>query len=286
MLNELDEFRAYTEQPIYAAKNKRDTSYMGRFTFLTLLEFEGIGRILTTVARGYLFKDGEDPYARIEYARRALCAWCSVPEKTKKAPEPGGSPRVNFSDLSSEFPELVDAKGSGWLYRHVKNLIQFVKENPNLVSVTAAKNCDILAKGFSNAWKKKVRQLQVSIFAPSTKGAWLLRFDDILADALELGPLQNYEVNLTQETLDLLAEKTPKGVPDTLLPLLVRYYLAHLNAGNDWVILPISSVDAHFGSNSFSKKWKPLLPKDIFEYKVSYGVCKMKLEINTKGIHK
>ena len=113
-----------------------------------------------------------------------------------------------------------------------------------------------------------------------------MRFDDILADALELGPLQNYEVNLAQETLDLLAEKTPKGVPDTLLPVLVRYYLANLKEGNDWVILPVSSVDAHFGSNSFSKKWKPILPKDIFEYKVSYGVCKMKLEINTKGIHK
>ena len=62
MLNELDEFRAYTEQPNYTAKNKRDTSYMGRFTFLTLLEIEGIGRILTTIARGYLFKDNEDPY--------------------------------------------------------------------------------------------------------------------------------------------------------------------------------------------------------------------------------
>lgn len=29
MLNELDEFREYTEQPIYTAKNKRDPSYMG-----------------------------------------------------------------------------------------------------------------------------------------------------------------------------------------------------------------------------------------------------------------
>ena len=75
MLNELDEFREYTEQPIYTAKNKRDTSYMGRFTFLTLLEFEGIGKIMSTVAREYLFKDGEDPYEKIEYTQRSIACF-------------------------------------------------------------------------------------------------------------------------------------------------------------------------------------------------------------------
>ena len=86
-------------------------------------------------------------------------------------------------------------------------------------------------------------------------------------------------MNLAQETLDLLAEKTPKGVPDTLLPLLVRYYLANLKEGDDWVILPVSSVDTYFGSNSFSKKWKPQLPKETFEFKVSYGVCKVRVNL-------
>lgn len=54
MLNEMEEFRAYTEQPVYAATGKRDTSYMGRFTFRSFTEFEGLGRILTIIARGYL----------------------------------------------------------------------------------------------------------------------------------------------------------------------------------------------------------------------------------------
>ena len=279
MLNEIEEFRAYTEQPTYAATGKRDTSYMGRFTFRTFTEFEGLGRILTIIARGYLFNEGENPYERIEYARKALCAWCSVPEKTKEAPEGRPNPKVNFSDLASDFPELVDENGNGWLYRHVQSVIQFIKDNPSITSKSAADNCEILKAGFTREWKKKVRQMQVPAFALNTKGAWVLRFDDILADALELGPLQNHDISLPQETLDLLAERTPKGVPDTLLPMLAKYYLAHLREGEEWVVLPISSVDAYYGSNSFSKKWKPLLPNDLIEFKNSYGICKFKITL-------
>jgi len=277
VLNEIEEFKAYTEQPVYAATGKRDSSYMGRFTFRTFTEFEGLGRILTIVARGYLFNEGNNPYEQIEYARNALCAWCSIPEETKKAPEGRPNPKVNFSDLASAFPELVDTDGCGWLYRHVQNVIQFVKENPTITSKSAADNCEILKPGFTREWKKKVRQMQVPAFALNTKGAWILRFDDILADALELGPLQNHDISLPQETLDLLSERTPKGVPDTLLPMLAKYYLAHLQTGEEWVVLPVSAVDAYYGSNSFSKKWKPLLPNNIVEFKNSYGICKYKV---------
>ena len=105
----------------------------------------------------------------------------------------------------------------------------------------------------------------------------MLRFDDILADALELGPLQNYDISLPQETLDLLTDRTPKGTPDSLLPMLVKYYLAHLQEDEEWVVLPVSAVDAYYGSNSFSKKWKPLLPKEFVEFKNSYGICKFKI---------
>ena len=279
MLNEIEEFRAYTDQPIYAATGKRDTSYMGRFTFRIFTEFEGLGRILTIIARGYLFKAGNNPYERIDYARKALCAWCSIPEKTKKAPEGRPNPKVNFSDLASAFPELVSEDGSGWLYRHVQSIIQFVKDNPNITSKSAADYCEILKEGFTREWKKKVRQMQVPAFALNTKGAWILRFDDILADALELGPLLNHDISLPRETLNLLTDRTPKSVPDTLLPKLAKYYFAHLQTGEEWVVLPISAIDAYYGSNSFSKKWKPLLPKDLVEFKNSYGICKYNMTI-------
>lgn len=279
MLNEIEEFKAYTDQPIYAATGKRDTSYMGRFTFRSFTEFEGLGRILTIIARGYLFSEAGNPYERIEYARNALCAWCSIPEETKKGPEGRPNPKVNFSDLASAFPELVSEDGSGWLYLHVQSIIQFVKENPNITSKSAADNCEILNEGFKREWKKKVRQMQVPSFALNTKGAWILRFDDILADALELGPLQNHDIQLPQEVLDLLTDRTPKGLPDNLLLMLVKYYLAHLQEGEKWVLLPVSAVDAYYGNNSFSKKWKSVLPKNLIEFKNSYGICKYRITI-------
>lgn len=279
MYKEIDEFNAYTAKPVYQSTGKRDTAWLGRFTFRTLLDFEGMGRTLTIIARGYLHRDGTEPYKNIEYARNALKAWCSVPEKTKKAPEMGTESEVNFGCLSEQFPELVDEKGNGWLYRHVKNIIKYARKNPDLVSKPNMKHIEALAGGFTTAWKKKVRQLQVPAFASNTKGAWVLRFDDILADALELGPLQNREVVLSQPEIDQLKEATPKGVPDTLLPMLMQYYIAHRHGDEEWVILPVSAVDAYYGNNNFSKKWKRMLPKTIFESKEAYGICKFKMTL-------
>ena len=171
----------------------------------------------------------------------------------------------------------MDEKGNGWFQRHVKNVIKFARNNPDLVSKSAQKNCEKLATGFTREWKKKVKQLQVPAFAQNTKAAWGLRFDDILADALELGPLQDSEISLSQEVIHNLKEAAPKGVPEDLLPMLTIYYLIHRQEGEDWVILPVSAVDAYYGSTGFSKKWKKALPKDIVEYKESYGICKFKI---------
>lgn len=57
MINEWEEFCAYTGTVSYTASRKSDTTYLGRFTFVTILEFEGMARILTILARGYLFHD-------------------------------------------------------------------------------------------------------------------------------------------------------------------------------------------------------------------------------------
>ena len=108
MINERDEFLAYTEQPVYSAANKRDTAYMGRFTFDMLLDFEGLSRVLTIVARGYMWQ-GEEP--DIERAARALRAWCSVPDGKKASPKEDWQYQTQFSDLHGEFPELVDEHG-------------------------------------------------------------------------------------------------------------------------------------------------------------------------------
>ena len=55
MLNEPEEFKAYTQFPKYNANGKRDMSFLGRFTFDMLIKQIGLHRVLTTVARGYMF---------------------------------------------------------------------------------------------------------------------------------------------------------------------------------------------------------------------------------------
>lgn len=47
----------------------------------------------------------------------------------------------------------------------------------------------------------------------------------------------------------------------------------------EWVILPVSAVDAYYGNNNFSKKWKRMLPKTIFESKEACGICKLKMAL-------
>lgn len=285
LVNELEEFRAYTEFPIYKADNKNDTTYLGRFTFPMLLDLTGFHRILTILARGYLFRDGSDGYDRIDVARRALLAWCSHSgEKTKKAPDQEDDPRlrVNYGEYADEFPELVTPEGEGWLIRHVENIIAFVEANPNAVRKEALSKVQALKKGFHHQWANKVRQMLIPPFAANTKGAWVLRFDDILADSLELGPLQNKDFELSEETVLRLTELTPDSVPVEVSILLYKYYVANKEDDQGYVLLPQENVNAYFGNTNFRQKWSAELSKTMIEKKVMDGVSKYKL--NTDDI--
>ena len=284
MTHEWAEFKAYTEQPTYTAVRKTDTTYLGRFTFDMINEFSGFGRILTIIARGYLFHDKEgaildgNPYDRIDIARNALCAWCSVPDKKKSS-----EPPVDFRELSAEFPELVDENGKGWFYRHIKSVIRFVKANPDKVSKSAYKKCENLSVGFTAQWKKRVRQLQVPIFALNTKGAWTLRFDDIIADALDAGPLRTKDYILPETAKEYLETIDTNGVPKDVVAELIRYYLANKYDDTDWVVLPVANFDAYYGNNNLSKKWLTKIPKSILQRENKHGLCRFKLTLYLSG---
>ena len=278
MTNEWAEFKAYTEQPAYTSVRKTDTTYLGCFTFDMITDFSGFGRILTIIARGYLFhdKDGavldRDPYDRIDVARNALSAWCSVPDKKKSS-----EPPVDFRELSADFPELVDENGKGWFYRHIKNVIRFAKANPDKVSKSAYKKCENLSAGFMAQWKKRVRQLQVPIFALDTKRAWILRFDDIIADAVEAGALSTEEYPLPEKASKQLEATDTNGVPKEVIVELIRYYLANKPDDTDWVVLPVANFDAYYGNNNFSKKWLAKIPKSIMIRENRHGISRYKV---------
>ena len=252
MLNEIEEFKAYTQFPKYSANGKRDMSFLGRFTFDMLLKQIGLNRVLTIIARGYMF---ETDTPDIDRARCALQAWCSLPTEKKD----DWKANTNFRELNESFPELVDTNGCGWFYRHVHNICDFVKNNPVSVSKTTIKKSDTLRKGFDKEWEKKVIQFQ-PIFSPSTKGQWILRFDDILADALELGGLKNKDFPLSDSIKDYIERNvlTPSARPAA--ELLIKYYIANKPDDSDKVVLPSTNIDAYFGNGNFSKKW---LPKEL-----------------------
>lgn len=279
MTNEWLEFKAYTEKQKYSAASKHDLSYLGRFTFKTITDFEGLGRILTVIARGYIFhnRNGSlisgDPYTRVEYARNALCAWSSIPDKNEDIPF------VNFGELSDDFPELVNCKGEGWYYRHIQNIIKFVKKKPDAVSEKAKTTVVGINKGFKAEWKRKVRQLQVPIFALNTKAAWGLRFDDIIADALELGALRTEEYILSPEKYDNLKSLDLNGVPLEVVCDVVAYCEVNKNDDSDWVVLPIANFDCYYGNTNFSKKWLSKIPDTILTREVSNGVSRVKVNI-------
>ena len=277
MLNELEEFRAYTEAPSYFAAGKRDNTYLGRFTLDTLLRFEGLGRILTVLARGYMWQT-EEP--NIRWARNALLAWCSLPDSKKTSPPEDWQYRTNYAELHGDFPELVDESGKGWFYRHVLGICSFVKTHPELVAKPAQAKFAALDKQFAEIWRKKLNQLQTPLFHEKTKGAWVLRFDDVLAEAKEQGPLRDNTVPLSQEVLDRLKTLTPKGVPETVLPTLVQYYLAHRQEDTDWVVLPAVSFDAYFGVTSFTHCWLYKLPEEIvFRDPTRTNPCRYRIKL-------
>jgi len=278
MLNEIAEFAAYRGEVNYTAQNKYDSAYLGRFTFDTLLKFEGLSRILTIIARGYMFKNGAEP--DIDCARQALQAWCSTPDSKKSSPKEDWRYKTDFKDLHDTFPELVDENGCGWYYRHVYNVLKFIRNNPEKVMKTALNHCEGIRKGFDSEWRKKALQFQVPLFALNTKGAWILRFDDILADALELGELKNKEIAFTDSELKMIEEATPKSVPTEVLSTLIAYYHANKPDDSDWVVLPVANFDAYFGNTSFSRKWLTKMPEDIIQrQKQSFGVCRYRVNL-------
>lgn len=75
MLNKIQEFLDYTTPVTYSANAKADTSYLRHFTLDFFTSFDGLNRVLTILARGYLFRDGEPD---IIQAKRALLAWSSM----------------------------------------------------------------------------------------------------------------------------------------------------------------------------------------------------------------
>lgn len=264
MLNEVQEFQAYTQSPDYTEKN-----ILGRFTVESIRDFLGFERIFTILARGYLFRGG-DPYDNVETARKALCAWCSIPEKTPKGWD--GEFTTRFPELCGEFPELVDENGCGWYIRHIRAIASFAKQNPKKVKAGVRALFPERLTEYENQWRKKVRQFQIPIFQDSTDAIWQLRFDDIIANAITLGPLREMEAAVTEQQKEKLLPFIQDKVKLEHLTTLIAYYETNRPEDTDWVVLPVASFNNYFGSTVFSKKVLPAITGKIIQRSdMSYG---------------
>ena len=75
---------------------------------------------------------------------------------------------------------------------------------------------------------------------------------------------------------DTYVRRCPNEVVHTLIDL----YRANKPEDSDWVVLPVASFDAYFGSTNFSPKWLVKIPDTILtREKQSFGVCRYKENI-------
>lgn len=282
MLNERQEFLDYTEPVEYRASGKKDTTWLGRFTFEALRDFSGMNRILTILARGFLFHDSEgallpgDPRERIDYARGGLCAWCSIPERDN-TPKEAWQHRTNFAPLHNQFPKLVDEMGWGWFSRHFHRAMRFAASHPESVHKNYADSAGRLDKLFDRECRSKVLQYQTKSLSILTEGAWTIRFDYMIADALELGPLRHTRPELPAELAERLEQIRPTKMPSNVLPTLVAYYLANRPEEDGWVVLPVTNFDCYFGNTNFGRKYLNQLPQAVIERGSSFGVSRYRV---------
>ena len=270
MLNEIQEFMDYTTPVTYTVKAKADTTYLRHFTLDFFTSFDGLNRVLTILARGYLFQNGAPD---IDRAKRALLAWSSIPESKKATPKEAWQYRTDFRELHGEFPELVDKNGKGWLCRHAHGVEKFILKNVEQIDSRKVPQAEKIRKTFDAQWRTKVEQLQNSVFNSNTKGGWVFRFDDAIAEGLELGPLQNYEIALPEELKQRIVQATSAKAAPYVCDLIC-YYLAYRREDTDWVVLPATSFDNYYCSSYFSKKVLGKIPETILVRQERSGVSR------------
>ena len=260
LTNERLEFKAYTDTPVFLAESKQSTAFIGRFTVRMIKQNKGFSRIFTVLARGYLFHNADgtlrtdDPYERIEKARKFLCAWCSLPYETVS--NKALTFHTSFPELHNEFPEIVDENGAGWYYRYLHSLSAYIKKNKE--NVTKKLHCFAekkTLKAIESTWANKLIQFQYSIYNDRSSADFPLLFGTAIADALILGPLRTEAVVLPDEALQKIKAYGVNAKTERLMITLAEYYAANKELDSDRVIIPRTNISAYLGSATYMESY-------------------------------
>lgn len=66
-----------------------------------------------------------------------------------------------------------------------------------------------------------MRQFQIPLLSSSADAAWIIRFDDVIADELELGPLRQGTVDLPNDLLAKIEAMRPEKLPTEVIQTLI-----------------------------------------------------------------
>ena len=63
-----------------------------------------------------------------------------------------------------------------------------------------------------------------------------------------------------------------------MLETLIAYYAANRPEDADWVVLPVASFDAYFGSTTFGRKYLRAIPQEVIQRDDSgFGVSRYRV---------
>ena len=86
------------------------------------------------------------------------------------------------------------------------------------------------------------------------------------------------DLTVPEELAKRIRAVLPKGLPPEVVCTLIAYYAANKPEDSDWVIPPVASFDAYFGTTSFGRKYLRLIPGEILKRPGSgFGVCRYRV---------
>ena len=86
------------------------------------------------------------------------------------------------------------------------------------------------------------------------------------------------DLTVPEELAERVKAVLPRGLPPEMFCTLIAYYAANKPEDSDWVVLPVTSFDAYFGTTSFGRKYLRLIPNEILEWPDSgFGVCRYRV---------
>ena len=157
------------------------------------------------------------------------------------------------------------------------NFLEVLDQEPDKVSQAAIKKTNEYLKDFEKVWREKDKQFHTSIYDAKTIDGWIIRFDGIVAAALELGPLREDEIKIPDTIMHKLQEILPENCIEGV-ETLIKYYVANRQPDTDWVVISHINLDGYLGYGTFTKKLLTTIPEDILIRSVSnYGVARYKI---------